>query len=252
MKIILPLLGAGLMALAVPVQAEVSADILKAPGRSEAALAADAGRKPVELLNYFGVSPGMRVLDLMAGGGYYSELLAKAVGPQGAVVSFVNATPEDGDTAKLDAAWGRLLARNPNDRLEKGSVVDLRFKPADFDFALIHLEYHDFYWESEKYHYPRVDPDQALKRLYAAMKPGGVVGVVDHAADAGGDTRAVVDKLHRIDPAVVKADFQRAGFVLEGESDLLMTGQDDHAKEVFDPAVRGKTDRFVFRFRKPG
>ncbi|WP_380874688.1 methyltransferase [Sphingomonas sp. DBB INV C78] len=251
MKPYLTTFAAGLMLLGAPAFADVSPTILKAPGRSEAALAADAGRKPIQVLDFFGVAPGMKVLDLMAGGGYYSELLGQAVGPKGSVLAFVNATPEDGDTAKLDAAWQKLMSRNPNVRLEKGNIAKPDYKPASFDFALLHLEYHDFYWESEKYHYPHMDPNEALKRLYAAMKPGGVVGVVDHVADAGGDTRAVVDKLHRIDPAVVKADFQRAGFVLDAESPVLMTGQDDHSKLVFDPAVRGKTDRFVFRFRKP-
>jgi predicted methyltransferase len=125
------------------------------------------------------------------------------------------------------------------------------FAPASFDFALLHLIYHDLYWESAQYHYPHCDPDEVLKRLYAAMKPGAIVGVVDHVADPNGDTRATVDKLHRIDPAVVKADFKRAGFELVKESPLLMTGQDDHSKLVFDAAVRGKTDRFIFKFRKP-
>lgn len=243
---------AGAMLVSLPAMAAVSPDILKAPGRSDAAIAADAGRKPIAVLDFFGVAPGLRVLDLMAGGGYYSELLGHAVGPKGAVVAFINATPEDGETAKLNEKWQQLIARNPNVHLQKGSVADLRFPAASFDFALLHLEYHDFYWESAQYHYPRINPDAALARLYAAMKPGGIVGVVDHVADAGGDIRAVVDKLHRIDPAVVLADFKRAGFVLDKQSDVLMTGQDDHTKLVFDPTVRGKTDRFVFRFRKPG
>ena len=237
--------------LSTSLLAAVSPKILDVPGRSENAHKADAGRKPIEVLNFLHVKPGMHALDLMAGGGYYSELLGQAVGPAGSVTAFINRTPEDGDTAKLDAAWDKLIAREPNVRLQKGMVDDLEFAKASFDFALLHLEYHDFYWESAQYHYPRVDPNDALKRLYAAMKPGAIVGVVDHVADAGGDVRAVVDKLHRIDPAVVKADFLRAGFVLDGESPLLMTGADDHAKNVFDESVRGKTDRFVFRFRKP-
>lgn len=231
--------------------AAVSPKILDTPGRSENAHKADAGRKPIEVLDFFGVKPGIRALDIMAGGGYYSELLGQAVGPKGSVVAFINKTPEDGDSAKLDEAWGKLLAREPNVRLQKGMVDNLQFAAKSFDFALLHLEYHDFYWTSEKYHYPHVNPDDALKRIYAAMKPGGIVGVVDHVADPNGDTRATVDKLHRIDPAVVKADFLRAGFVLDGESPLLMTGADDHSKLVFDESVRGKTDRFVFRFRKP-
>lgn len=83
------------------------------------------------------------------------------------------------------------------------------------------------------------------------MKPGGIVGVVDHVAPPGGDTREIVGKVHRIDPAVIRADFERAGFVFEAESNLLRNPADDHSKSVFDPAVRGKTDRAVLRFRKP-
>jgi predicted methyltransferase len=83
------------------------------------------------------------------------------------------------------------------------------------------------------------------------VKPGGTVAVIDHVAKPGGDTREVVEKLHRIDPAVVRADFERAGFVLEAQSEMLRVPEDDHSKNVFDPSIRGKTDRFVYRFRKP-
>ena len=115
---------------------------------------------------------------------------------------------------------------------------------------MIHLDYHDFYFESEKFNIPRTDPDVVVKTLFAATKPGGIVAVIDHVGPAG-DTRAIVDKLHRIDPETVKADFLRGGFVLDGTSNLLRMPSDDLSKNVFDPAIRGKTDRFVFRFKKP-
>ena len=89
-----------------------------------------------------------------------------------------------------------------------------------------------------------------LKVIYDAMKPGAVVGVIDHVANPG-DTRATVEKLHRIDPEVIKADFKRAGFKLEGTSDLLRNPADDHSLNVFDPKIRGKTDRVILKFRKP-
>lgn len=111
------------------------------------------------------------------------------------------------------------------------------------------MNYHDLYWESEQYKIPHTDPKAFLKALYAAVKPGGVVGVIDHVGP-GGDTRAVVEKLHRIDPATVAADFTAAGFKLEAKSALLANPADDHGKMVFDPAIRGKTDRFLYRFRK--
>jgi predicted methyltransferase len=96
-----------------------------------------------------------------------------------------------------------------------------------------------------------MEPDVWLRAIFAAMKPGATLGIIDHVASPGGDTRAVVDKLHRIDPAVVRADFERAGFVLDGESQILRNPQDDHSLLVFDPKIRGKTDRAFFRFKKP-
>lgn len=248
--ILVPALAA-LLTLSSAAFSAVSPAILKSPGRSEAALGADAGRRPIEVLDFFGVKPGQHVLDLMAGGGYYSELLGKAVGAKGGVTAFDLPIGEDGSNAKERESWKNLQARNPNVHFVTGDIAHPVFAPASFDFALLHLIYHDLYWESAQYHYPHAEPDEVLKRLYAAMKPGGIVGVVDHVADPNGDVRATVEKLHRIDPAVVKADFKRAGFELVGESPLLMTGQDDHQKLVFDAAVRGKTDRFIFKFRKP-
>jgi predicted methyltransferase len=87
--------------------------------------------------------------------------------------------------------------------------------------------------------------------VYAAMKPGAVIGVIDHVANPNKDTRATVDKLHRIDPNVIKADFRRAGFQLVGTSNLLRNSADDHNLLVFDPKIKGKTDRAIFKFRKP-
>ncbi len=209
--------------------------------------ALDAGRKPVEVLRFLGLETGDRVLDVMTGSGYYAELIAKAVGPKGSVVAL---EPPVFLSDKGKASWDGLQARAPNVELLLQMPGEMKLAPASFDLALLHLVYHDFYWESAQYKFPRMDPDAALTALFAAMKPGGVVGVVDHVGKAG-DTRAAADKLHRIDPATVKADFLRAGFVLDGESDLLRVPADDGSKLVFDPAVRGKTDRIVYRFRKP-
>lgn len=213
-------------------------------GRPADAVAMDASRRPAEVLDFMGLKPGMQAVDVLTGQGYYAEIMAQAVGPKGSVVAFEPANFYERSKDKVDA----VLARHPNVKL----ATDFRaaMTPNAYDFAMIHLNYHDFYWESEKYKVPRTDPNQVLAVLYAAMKPGGIVAVVDHVGPAG-DTRAVVDKLHRIDPETVKADFQRAGFVLDGESDLLRVAEDDHTKNVFDPAIRGKTDRFAFRFKKP-
>ncbi len=170
------------------------------------------------------------------------------MGPRGSVVAWEPANFYD-DKAKQ--GWAELGARVPNARLLVSPATSIELAPDSFDFVLMHMIYHDLYWESEKFKFPRLDPDVVLKKVYLATKPGGIVGVVDHVGAPGGDTRQIADKLHRIDPAVIKADFARAGFVLEAESPLLRNAADDHSKLVFDPAVRGKTDRVVYRFRKP-
>lgn len=146
--------------------------------------------------------------------------------------------------------WNGITKRQPNVTLVSYPFEQLS-PPADsFDAAILNLSYHDLYWESEQYKIPRSDPDMFVKGLYEAMRPGGMVVVIDHVGLAG-DTRAIVDKLHRIDPAVVRSDFERAGFKLVDESDYLANPADDHTKLVFDPAMRFKTDRFAMKFRKP-
>ena len=110
---------------------------------------------------------------------------------------------------------------------------------------IMNLDYHDVYWENPERKIVRMDPDAWLKALYAAMKPGATVGIIDHVALPNADTRATVTKLHRIDPEVLKADFARAGFELVGVRNFLRNPADDHSLLVFDPAIRGKTDRVV-------
>jgi predicted methyltransferase len=221
---------------------------IAATGRSADNVKLDANRKPAELLKFLGLEQGMTVLDMFGGNRYWAEITAPAVGPKGKVLVW---EPTQFYDDKAKAAFTEFAAKAPN-----VSIVASPFEapelPANFaDFMLINLDYHDVYWENAKYGVKKMEPQAFLKKVYDAMKPGGVVGVVDHVATAGGDTRAVVDKLHRIDPAVVKADFLQAGFKLEAESGMLRNPADDHSLLVFDPKIRGKTDRFVFKFRKP-
>ncbi|TFI59070.1 methyltransferase domain-containing protein [Sphingomonas parva] len=217
-------------------------------GRPADAVALDGSRKPAEVLRFLGLEQGDRALDLFAGSGYYTEIMARAVGPKGLALGW---DPANFMNDKGRAAWAELKARVPNTGLMV-TPADAFALPTDaFDFVLLHMVYHDTYWQSEKYRFPRIDPAAFLRTVYAATKPGGTVGVIDHVAASGGETRDVVEKLHRIDPARVRADFEAAGFVFDGESDVLRIPADDHSKNVFDPAIRGKTDRFVYRFRKP-
>lgn len=219
-----------------------------AADRPADAKALDAGRKPAETLALLGLKPGMRVADIMTGSGYWADIIAEVVGPKGKVIA---AEPEEFYAdPKARASLDDLARRNPNLTVTRYPFKAFAMPAKSLDAAIIHLSYHDLYWQSEQYKIPLTDPAAFLATLFAAMKPGGRVLVVDHVGPAG-DTRAVVDKLHRIDPAVVKADFAAAGFVLAGQSDLLANPADDHGKLVFDPAVRGRTDRFAYVFAKP-
>jgi len=242
------LLGsAPLCALTAAAPADVAA-ATALPSRSADNVKLDESRKPAELLKFLGLEQGMTVLDMFGGNRYWAEITAPAVGANGKVLVW---EPTQFYDEKAKAAFDVFAAKTSN-----VSIVASPFEtpelPTNFaDFMLINLDYHDVYWENAKFGVKHMEPTAFLQKVYAAMKPGGIVGVVDHVAAAGGDTRAIVDKVHRIDPAVVKADFERAGFVLEAQSDMYRNAADDHSLLVFDPKIRGKTDRFVYKFRKP-
>lgn len=209
----------------------------------------DARRKPAELLEFVGVAPGMRVIDVFSAGGYNTELLSRVVGPKGEVIAYNNA-------AYARFAAKGIAQRYANDRLpnvrQVTEEVDKFTLPAgSLDAAIFVMSYHDLYWRPADGSWPPTDPAQLLAVLAKALVPGGVIVVQDHVAAAGGETSEVVEKLHRIDPAVVKRDFEKAGFVFDGESPILAHPDDDHTKLVFDEAIRGRTDQFVYRFRKP-
>jgi predicted methyltransferase len=245
-----------LLAMAAPAAAKVPAgtpaDVaagVAAPGRPKTATDLDEVRKPVEVLRFMGLRKGDRVLDYFTGTGYYADIMARAVGPKGYVVGWNSAG--FGRNEKVVAALKDIKARNSNTAFYSSPTTAIAFAPNSFDFALLHLVYHDAYWESAQFGLPRIDPNSVVKAIWDAVKPGGTVAVIDHVATAGGDPREVVEKFHRIDPAVLRADFERAGFVLEAQSDILRVPADDHTKNVFDPSIRGRTDRFMYRFRKP-
>ena len=219
---------------------------VNAPERSAEDRARDAAEKPVEVLAFFGLRPGMRVADVMSGGGYYSEILSRVVGPGGEVIAQNNAPYVAYAGEEPDQRFGG--GRFSNVRRVKSELEDMGFGENTLDLALFVISWHDAYWIGKDW--PKVDTDKFMANLFAAVKPGGIVAVVDHVAAPGAGI-SVIDALHRIDPDFVRAEFKRAGFVFDGESDLLRNAADDHTKEVFDKSIRRKTDRFVFRFRKP-
>jgi predicted methyltransferase len=243
----LALIAAPVIAKPAP-PANVVAAAVASPSRSADNVKLDESRKPAEVLRFLGLRPGMSVIDLFGGNKYWSEIIAPAVGPKGRVLVWEPDQFYDADTKK---AFAEFMAKNPNVSIVATPFEALSLPRNSADFVMLNNNYHDTYWTSAKYKIARMDPDAFLKTVYAAMKSGAVIGVIDHVASPNNDTRATVDKLHRIDPNVVKADFKRAGFVLAGESDVLRNSADDHSLLVFDPKVRGKTDRFVFKFKKP-
>ena len=228
--------------------ANVAAAVADTANRTPDNVKLDESRKPAELLRFFGLRQGMQVLDMFGANKYWAEIMAPAVGPKGHVTVW-QATQFLNDERRK--AFDEFASRQKNVTLIASAFETPELPRNKFDFAIMNLDYHDVYWESAERKISRMEPRAWLKRLYAAMKPGAIVGIVDHAATPGGDVRAVVDKLHRIDPAVIQTDFRHAGFVLVGTSNLLRNPADDHSLNVFDPKIRGKTDRVVFKFKKP-
>jgi predicted methyltransferase len=127
----------------------------------------------------------------------------------------------------------------------------LRLEPNSLDGVLFVMAYHDLYWTPKGTTAPLGNPAQVNADLFRAVKPGGVIVVVDHVASPGKDSMEVAQTIHRIDPQVVKNDFVKAGFMFDGESTVLHNAEDDHTKRVGDALIRYRTDRFIFRFRKP-
>jgi len=217
-------------------------------GRPEADSKRDADRKPAEMLEFAGVKQGQTVVDMIPGGGYFTRIFSKAVGPKGTVYAVGGQPrppadpakpppPPAQDTIAADPAYSNV--KSVHVPLVNGIVIPTKA---------------DIVWTAQNYHdannIPNVDMLKFDKAVYDALKPGGVFIVLDHAA-AAGTPLDPQDKLHRIDPAIVKKQVEAAGFKFEGESKVLANPADDHTKPVFDPAIRGHTDQFIYKFRKP-
>jgi predicted methyltransferase len=203
----------------------------------------DADRHPAEIMAMTGIKPGARAVDVGPGRtGYYTRIMSRIVGPSGKVVMF-NPTWVAEKVPKATEAPAAFLAAGYTN--VEGSVQPmdaLKFDPP-VDLVFISQLYHDQVWQ-------KVDVAKMNKAIFDALKPGGVYFVIDHVGP-GVTTVEQIDKLHRIDPVLVKKEILAAGFKLEAESDILKNPNDTHAANVFDPSIRGKTDQFVFKFVKP-
>jgi predicted methyltransferase len=210
-------------------------------GRPATDTARDATRKPAEIVAFAKVKPGDKVAEMMPGGGYFTRVLAKTVGPKGHIYALVP-TGFANRPGGLDAL--NALAA------QYGNITVVATDLASFKVP----EPVDVVWTSENYHDFHNGPTANIAGLnaaaFAALKPGGFYYIEDHAAAAGTGTTAT-STLHRIDPAAAISEVEAAGFKLDGQSKALANASDAHDKPVFDPSVRGKTDKFALRFKKP-
>jgi predicted methyltransferase len=217
------------------------------PARPADDRARDPARRPAEVVAFAGVKPGDTVVDLIPGGGYFTRILSKAVGPNGHVYALVpsflaEAYPKS--VASIKAVAADPAYRNVTVLVEDVSKLGAQ---GPVDVVWTSQNYHDL-------HGPSLPPNTAAGIDHAvlmALRPGGVYVIEDHVAETGSGVRDA-GTLHRIDPAFVRDEVAQAGFVFEGESPVLHNPGDDHTARVFDPAIRGHTDQFVFKFRKPG
>lgn len=219
------------------------AKVLAAPSRQAEHHEMDAVRHPAEILDFADVPKGATVIDMMAGSGFYTELIADVVGPKGIVYASNPPNFHDGEK------WVPIQKAHPNIRMLVVPMKEAVLAPRSVDVIFTHTIYHDLYWESERAQYPRLDVPEVLRGWHTALRPGGTIVVVDHAGPPG-DPRENAAKLHRIDPEQVKADMASIGMVLVAEGTMLRRSDDDYAKSVFDPSVSGKTDRIVLKFKK--
>jgi len=207
----------------------------------------DANRKPVQTLEYLGVKPGEQIAELLPGGGYFTRIFSKAVGPSGHVYALVPARPANAPADLPDLA-GKVNAIAADSNYSNVTVVIQPLAklvtPAQVDLVFTAQNYHDLH------NFP-VDVVAFNKIILDSLKPGGLYVVLDHSAPSGSgltDTKT----LHRIDADAVKQEVIAAGFEFVGASDILANAADNRSTMVFDPSIRGKTDQFILKFRKPG
>ncbi len=223
------------------------ADAVADAHRPDADRQRDANRKPGETLAFAGVAPGLKVAELLPGGGYYTRIISKVVGPAGHVYALVPVQPATAPAGAPDfAARVRALAADP--AYANVSVVAQPFSDLKVPEPV------DLVWTSQNYHdlhnLPGLDVGIFNQLVFDMLRPGGVYFILDHTAAPGSGLRDT-GTLHRIDPQKVKAEVLAAGFEFVGESKLLRQASDPHTARVFDPVIRGRTDQFILKFRKP-
>ena len=246
-----------LIALAVPFTASegVAKDAKTTPAYITAAIhdpsrkddaTNDERRHVAEVMTFANVKPGQKILELVPGSGYWTKVFSAVVGPKGHVYT-VWPNEMEKYAAKSLASWQELIKKPPYDNVSLlPQPAAALSAPEPVDVVFTSQNYHDYH---DKFMGP-ADLGEFGKQVLAALKPGGVFVVIDHTARAGSGIEHT-DTLHRIDPEVVKKEMTAAGFVFDGSSDALRNRDDPLTAKVFDASIRGKTDQFMFRFRKP-
>jgi len=216
------------------------------PERPSIDVKRDKTRVPHKVLDFFNIKRGDHVLELLAANGYYSELLSRCVGKNGRVYLQNNQKFFDFQTDKLVVE--RLIHnRLPNVVRLDSELSNISVEANSIDKLLMILVLHDFYWMEN-------DVNEVLSQSYQALKPGGILGIIDHAAEVGSGNKHAIDMqgIHRIDKAFVIDSMLQHGFILDAESDALANTNDDGTKAFFSPELKGKpTNRFMLRFKKP-
>jgi predicted methyltransferase len=248
-RALLPALIAGSMVsiAAAAAAPEYLAAAIADPSRPAADAARDADRKPAETLEFVGIRPGEQIAELLPGGGYFTRIMSKAVGSGGHIYAVVPGPSPGYPPGTPDfAARVKALAADPS--YANVSVVVEPFAQLKTPVPV------DLVWTSQNYHdlhnLPGLDLTVFNQMVFEALKPGGIYLILDHAT-APGQGASQTSTLHRIDPDTVKREVLAAGFVLVGESNLLRRPADPHTAKVFDPSIRGRTDQFILKFKKP-
>ncbi|MBV8816837.1 MAG: class I SAM-dependent methyltransferase, partial [Acidobacteriaceae bacterium] len=231
-----------LSAAAAAKEVEIPGYVVKAianPSRSKAERDYDRERLPAQTIAFSGAAPGMVVAELLPFYGYFSRLLSDVVGPNGKIYGIENFNWSN-------TAFDKKLTR------QRRNIILKRSRWGEFDLP----EKVDLFWITQNYHdlhvpeYGHVDMAAFNRRVWDALKPGGIYMVVDQAGNPGMTDQQISD-LHRIGKEEVIAEVTAAGFVLIDESNALYHARDDHTKSVFNPLVRGQTDQFMLKFQKP-
>lgn len=232
-------------ALAEPADVAASA---AADTRSERNVALDESRKPVEILQWAGVEQGDRVLDIFGANLYWAEIVAPAIGSEGRYTIW-QPTQFYGEPAQ--AATDAFRNSYSYGDVATARFEDMAFEDGAYDFIILNLNAHDFWFVSERFDINEMDPADHAKEVADALAPGGKLLLIDHRGAPSDDPRAQVNALHRIDPAAIIELFGDAGLYLKATSDALVNDEDDLSINVFNEAVAGKTSRFVHLYVKP-